>query len=64
MKTIFTSKTAALALVTTLTGVGGTFIPEVNEWVAQNSAVILSILGVVSLGLRLITKDKVTLFPQ
>lgn len=54
----------ALATITTLTGVAATFYPPVGEWVAANGAVILSALGVASFLLRLITKDKVTLFPE
>jgi hypothetical protein len=57
-KSIFQSKTAALAF---LTGIAGFWGPS-REWVASNPTATLSILAMVSLGLRLITKDKVTLW--
>jgi len=63
-KNIFQSKTAALALITTLAGVAGQFYPSLAEWVASNSATILTGLGLVAIVLRLVTKDKITLFPQ
>lgn len=64
MKSIFESKTAALAAVTMLTGAAGVFLPEVKEFVAGNSEVILMILGLTSLVLRVVTKDGVQLFPN
>ena len=64
MKNIFKSKTAALSFVTTLAGAVSFFVPEVGEWVADSSDIILSVLGVVALGLRIITKDEVTLFSK
>ena len=64
MKNIFKSKTAALSFVTTLAGAASFFVPEVGEWVADSSDIILSVLGVVALGLRIITKDEVTLFSK
>lgn len=63
-KTIFKSKTAAVSLITTVAGVLAQFYPQVGEFVAERSAEILVALGMVSLILRLITKNKVTLFPS
>ena len=63
-KNIFKSKTAALALITTLAGVAGQFYPAVAEWTTAHSSDILVALGAVAMVLRLVTKDKITLFPQ
>lgn len=63
MKSIFKSKTAALGFITSITGALGYFLPEVNEFVASNSSIILMGVGAVSVALRKITKGAVTLFP-
>jgi len=63
MKSIFKSKTAALAFITTVSGAVSFFVPAVGEWVANSSDIILSVLGVVAFGLRLATDSKVSLFP-
>ena len=63
-KNVFTSKTAAVALITTIAGIVANFVPEVGEYVATNASLILMGLGVVSFALRLITKGKVSLFPS
>jgi len=64
MKSIFKSKTAALSFITTVAAAVSFFIPEVGEWVAESSSVILAVLGVAGFALRLATKDKVVLFPS
>ncbi len=64
VKSIFKSRTAAVAFIVTAAGLVGQFVPEVGEWVASNSAVILMGLGVLSFGLRLVTKGSVELFPS
>jgi len=63
MKSIFKSKTIALSFITSLAGVAGFFVPAVSDWVAASADIILAVLGTLALGLRLITKDKVILFP-
>lgn len=63
MKSIFSSKTVALSFLTTVAGIVSTFVPNVGEWVAANSGTLLAGLGVLSFVLRLVTKDKVSLFP-
>ena len=63
MKNVFKSRTAALALITTIAGVVGQFVPEVAEWVAFNSSIILMGIGAASFALRLVTKGSVSLFP-
>jgi hypothetical protein len=63
MKSIFKSKTAALGFVTTLAGIVGVFVPEVAAWTADNASAILAGVGTISIILRLVTKDKVSLFP-
>jgi len=62
MKTIFKSKTAAVAFITSLAGLVGTFIPSVGEFVTTNAAAILTGVGFLNVVLRLVTKDKVTIF--
>jgi mannose/fructose/N-acetylgalactosamine-specific phosphotransferase system component IIC len=64
MKSIFKSKTAALAFITTVSGAVSFFVPAVGEWVANSSDIILSVLGVVGFALRIATSSKVTLFPS
>ena len=64
MKTIFKSKTAVLAFITTVAGAASFFHPEVGEFVAKNSESILMVIGVVSFALRLATSEKVSLFPS
>jgi len=64
MKFILKSKTAAAALVTALAGVATVFIPEAKDFVASNMAFILIGLGGLNFLLRLVTKDKVSLFPS
>jgi len=64
MKSIFASKTAALGFLTTLAGAIGAFFPSVNEWVSANSSAVLIGIGVASVALRLITKDKISIFPE
>ena len=63
MKSIFKSKTAALGFITTLAGALGAFFPSVAEWTAGNASAILAGVGTISIILRLVTKDKVSLFP-
>jgi uncharacterized membrane-anchored protein len=57
-KSIFTSKTAVIQVIT----IAASFIPAVQTWVASHPAETLEILGVVNIGLRWITKGKVALF--
>ena len=64
MKTIFKSKTAVLAFITTLAGAASFFYPQVGEFVAKNSESILIGIGLASFGLRLATSEKVALFPS
>jgi len=58
MKPIFKSKTAAVAVVTAIAGFWG---PS-REWIAQNPTGAMSILAVISVILRIVTRDQVTLF--
>ena len=64
MKSLFQSKTIAVATVTSVAGVVATFIPSVGEFITANAAGILVTLGAVNFVLRLVTKDKVALFPE
>ena len=63
-KSIFESKTAAAAFATTSAGLVATFVPGVGEFVAKNAGAILMLLGLLNFGLRLVTKSKVSLFPE
>lgn len=58
MKSIFKSKTAAVAFVTATAG----FWPSAREWVGENPQAALTAVATISLVLRLVTKDKVVLF--
>jgi hypothetical protein len=62
MKTIFKSKTAAIAFVTYLAGLVAVFVPSVDVFLRDNVATILMGAGVLNGILRLVTKDKVILF--
>lgn len=62
-KSIFKSKTAAAAFITTAAGLVAVFVPPVGELVAANAGAILIALGAVNFVLRLVTKSKVSLFP-
>ena len=63
-KSIFQSKTAAVALITTVTGIIAQFYPQVAEFVTDRSADILIALGMIGMILRIVTKDKISLFPN
>lgn len=63
-KSIFKSKTAALAFITAVAGAASYFVPSIGSWVAESSDIILSVLGVVGLILRMVTSGKVSLFPS
>jgi hypothetical protein len=60
IKSIFESRTAALSLVTALMGLW----PAGAQFVADNPQACLVALGLISLGLRYITEDRVRLFPK
>jgi hypothetical protein len=62
-KSIFVSKTAAAAFVTAAAGLAATFLPNVGEFITSNAGAILIGLGAVNFILRLVTKEKVELFP-
>jgi len=63
-KSVFKSKTAAAAFITTAAGLVATFVPSAGEFVASNAGTILIGLGAVNFVLRLVTKSKVSLFPE
>jgi len=64
VKSIFKSKTAAVSFLVTAAGLVGQFVPEVGEWVASNSALILMGLGVGRIIKKIVTKGSVELFPS
>ncbi|MEC7580986.1 MAG: hypothetical protein VYC85_01135 [Pseudomonadota bacterium] len=63
-KSLFKSKTIAASFITTLAGVIAAFVPSVGEFVAENAAGILLTLGGLNFALRLLTKEKISLFPD
>lgn len=63
-KSLFKSKTIAASFITTLAGVIAAFVPSVGEFVAENAAGILLTLGGLNFALRLVTKEKISLFPD
>jgi hypothetical protein len=58
-KSIFQSKTAAVNLLVMLS----TLYPPVGNVVATHPEVSILVLGLLNLGLRVVTKKRVTLFP-
>jgi len=58
-KTVLKSKTFYLGLVTAL----APLLPGVGAWVADNVATVGLVWGGLTVLLRLVTKDKVTLVP-
>jgi len=61
-KSIFESRTAALAGVTMLAGLVALRWPAVGQWVAENSPELLILLGAANVVLRLVTRDSVRLW--
>ena len=62
MKSIFKSKTAAVAFITALAGLVATFVPVVGESVKSNADSVLIGVGLLNVVLRKLTKDKVIIF--
>ena len=62
MKSIFKSKTAAIAFITAAAGLVATFVPSVGEFVKGNAESILIGVGLLNVILRKLTKDKVVIF--
>ncbi len=60
MKSIFKSKTAALAVITALAG----FWRESREFMQENTQLALTVLAAIQVGIRLITQGKLTLFAE
>ena len=63
-KSIFKSKTAVMAVITSLAGTAAKFYPEVADIVTANSSDILIGIGVIAIILRKLTNGKVSLFPE
>jgi hypothetical protein len=57
---LFVTKTAAVQAVVAIAA----FIPVVREFVAQHPTEVILGLSLLNLGVRLITKGKVTLFSE
>lgn len=57
------SKTIIVNAIVSLAGILSTlgFMPSLAEWMSANVSIMLSVLGVVGIGLRAITKDKIKL---
>lgn len=54
------SKTILLNVIVSLAGILGMLgVPSVNEFVTGNSEIILTVIGLVGVGLRFITKGAV-----
>ncbi len=61
-KSIFKSKTALAGALVAIAGALGTQFPDADQWIAANANVILLVVGLASIALRKITKDKVVVF--
>lgn len=60
IKSIFRSKTAIVNALVLAAGL----VPSIQEFVRENPEAVVTIIGAVNIGLRLITKSKVQLFPK
>ena len=63
-KSIFKSRTALLAFITTVGGVVSLFVPSVEGIIEDNAGAILTTIGFIAVVLRGLTKDAVVLFPD
>ena len=64
MKTIFKSKTTALAAITAAAGIASALNPVVGAFIAANAPTVLTGLGAGFFLLRLVTKKEIYLFPR
>jgi len=60
-KSVFVSKTALLAVLTSIAGLVGSFYPQAGDFLRGNMEMILTVIGVLNFLLRLISRGKVTL---
>jgi hypothetical protein len=51
-----------LGLLVAVSGLLSSVIPSFHEWVIANNEFLLMAIGVVSMGLRAVTKDKIVLW--
>jgi hypothetical protein len=66
-KPVLKSKTMFVNAVVAVLGSVALFVPQVapwSEWVNANGATIMTVLGVVGVILRAVTKDKVSIFGE
>ncbi len=63
-KSIFKSKTAFAGAITAVTGVLGTFWPDIGKFVADHASAILLVAGAAQILLRKYSHGSVVLFPD
>jgi len=63
-KSIFKSRTALLALLTTLAGALGTSCEPLGQWLNENTTGLLMLLGAANFWLRRITHERVSIIPH
>ena len=61
-KSLFKSKMALVAFITTGAGALAAFSPSVAKFVSDHAAAILTSLGAINVGIRMVTHGKVYLF--
>ncbi|NDC96241.1 hypothetical protein EB077_13115 [bacterium] len=61
-KKSYLSKSMWLGLLIAVSGLLSSVIPSFHEWVISNNEFLLMAIGVVSMGLRAVTKDKIVLW--
>jgi hypothetical protein len=63
-KSIFRSKSVFAGALVALAGALGTFAPDFAPWLAAHADVVLMGAGILQVGLRILTKGRVTLFAE
>jgi hypothetical protein len=61
-KKSYLSKSMWMGLIVAITGLLSSSMPSVHAWVSSNNELILTGVGIVSMVLRSVTKDKVVLW--
>jgi hypothetical protein len=63
-KSLFKSKSALAGVLTSLLGAASAVSPSIGAWVGEHMAVILGVVGLLSVILRMVTSGRVEIFPE